>query len=46
MDHDVEDDFGQVDHGGDSDDDFLEITQSSMDSSIALCYSSKRRWST
>jgi len=34
MDHDMEDNFGQVDHGSDSDDDFLEITQSSVDSSV------------
>jgi len=34
MDHDVEDSFGRVDHGSDSDDEFLEITQSSVDSSM------------
>ena len=34
IDHDMEDNFGQVYHGSDSDDDFLEITQSSVDSSM------------
>jgi len=34
IDHDMEDNFGQVDHGGDSDDDFLETTKSSVDSSM------------
>jgi len=34
IDHDVEGNFGQVYHGSDSDDDFLEITQSSVESSM------------
>jgi len=34
MDHDMEYNFGQVDHGSDSDDDFLEMIQSSVDSSM------------
>jgi len=46
IDHDMEDNFGQVYHGSDSDDDFLEITQSSVDSSMLDNWqaSSKKRF--